>query len=201
MNLGEARTELAGRGFDYLEASRVNTFLNDAKNTFEDAYPFPWLETSTSGASPLTIADLKQVLYVVDSTNNQELVGVAASQVVAELDPSITTTTGAPDVWWLDGEETIRTYPTTAVTLSVRYVKESPELSADSDTPLIPARYHQTWVDIAVIRAYMDSDNFVAALGLKQIVDVTLSQIITRYASRNAQNPGYQTIRGYSEDW
>ena len=54
MNLSAARTELAARGFDDLAAARLTLFLNQARNDFEDAYPFPWLETVfATGPAPL----------------------------------------------------------------------------------------------------------------------------------------------------
>jgi hypothetical protein len=199
VNLAAARDELASRGFDYLDSSRMNFMLNDAKNLFEDAYPFPWLEATTTGTSPLSIADLKAVLYVRDDTNDTELLGLPAQQIVVLGDDIAQT--GTATHWWLDGEETLTVWPVSSASLQVRYVKESVELSADADTPLIPSRYHSTWLDIAVIRAYIDSDNYAAASGLKQIVDLDLSQIIQRYALRNRQNGSYQTIRYFSEDW
>jgi hypothetical protein len=49
----------------------------------------------------------------------------------------------------LTADTVLTTYPVGSGTLSVRYVKFSPELSADGDAPLIPLAYRQTWVDLA----------------------------------------------------
>lgn len=200
LTLSTARDELAARGFDYLSTTRMNLMLNAGKNALEDEYPFPWLETTTTGTAPLTISDLKYVLYVVDTSNQNELTGVDVRDV-ALGDPTVTTA-GTPDSWWLDGAATVRTYPTsTSASLSVRYVKFSPELSADSDTPLIPGRYHLTWIDYAVVRAYEDSDNYDAANALlSQVRGYSLAQMIEVYASRNRQNSGYVQIRAGSLD-
>lgn len=199
MDLAAAQNEFAERGFDYLSTDRRTFYLNMAKDLFEDAYSFPWLETVATGVSPLTIADLKSVLYVRDSTNDTELIGLPASQIIVNgIDLAMT---GVPCNWWLDGENIVTGWPvSTSAVMQVRYVKQSDELVDPTDTPLIPARYHGTWVDMAVIRAYIDSDNYVAAQGLKQVVDIDLSQIIQRYAMRNMQNPAYQTQRWGSED-
>lgn len=200
MNLGDAQTELAGRGFDYLAASRMTIMLNDAKNALEDQWPFPWLETTATGTAPLTITDLKQVLYVQDTTNDNELLGLPVAQIAVDGDDI--TRAGTPAYWWLDGTSTLNVWPvSTSVQLSVRYVRESVELSAVSDTPLIPARYHPLWVDLAVVQAYHDSDNFAGAQQLQGYVDSRMAKLVERYEQRNLQNGSYQTIRYMSDDW
>jgi len=201
VTLGEAQTELAGRGFDYLSSSRMTIMLNNAKNALEDEFDWPWLETTVTGTAPLTIPDLRHVLYVQDTTLDRELVGLNATQLA--VDGSDLSQTGAPTHWWLDGASTLNVWPvTTSDQLQVRYVKYSPELSAASDTPLIPARYHAVWMDYAVLEAYKDSDNFESASDLLALVrQYRLPQMISVYAVRNRQNSNYQTVRLFSEDW
>lgn len=188
LNLASARDELSGRGFDYLSTTRLTIMLNDAKNALEDEYQWPWLETTATGVPPLTIADLKYVLYVVDSARHVELKGVDARDVIDR--DADNTTAGLADSWWLDGTSTLRVYPTNATNaLSVRYVQFSPELSADSDTPVIPVRYHSVWIDYAVVNAYKDSDNYSAAMALEsEIKQARLPQMIDVFQQRNLQN-------------
>lgn len=200
MNLTQAVAELKARGFDYLSDARATIMLNNAKNAFEDEYHWPWLETTTTGVAPLTITDLNSVLYVVDTTDGSELHGIDASDVV-DLDPNVSTA-GVPTSWWLDGTGTLRTYPvSTTASLSVRYVKVSPELTG-TDTPLIPTRYHPVWIDYAVVEAYKDDDRFNEAQALLSFVRTNrLPQIIEAYSSRNRANPAVQVIVAGSEDW
>lgn len=201
MNLGAAHAELAARGFDEVDTDRLRSFLNIARNQFEDAYPFPWLETATTGTSPLTISDLKHVLHVVDTTNHVELEGVTAAYIVAELGSDLTAQ-GSGLVWWLDGETSLKTWPAgSSAQLSVRYIKQSPELASDSDAPLIPARYHQTWIDLAVVRAHLDANATDLAANVRAVAGQDLAQIISRYETRNRQNAQSQIIRGDAEDW
>jgi hypothetical protein len=68
------------------------------------------------------------------------------------------------------------------------------------DTPLIPARYHGLWIDLAVCEAYKDSDNFPGAQALRGDVTLRMQDIITRYETRNRQHSPFVTVRGYSED-
>jgi hypothetical protein len=201
VNLSQARTELKARGFDYLSDSRLTTALNNAKNALEDTYPWPWLESTASGAPPLTASDLKFVQYVTVPDDDLVLVGVDARDI-PDLDPNITTA-GTAEVWWLDGTATIKTYPVTTKSLTVRYVKFSPELVNDADEPLIPVRYHPVWVDMAVVEAYKDSDNHEHANALLNDINARrLPAMLEVYAARNRQNPTYQTLGAWhSEDW
>jgi hypothetical protein len=201
VNLTQAIAELKARGFDYISDARATIMLNNAKNAFEDEFDWPWLETTTTGVAPLTISDLGAVLYVVDTTDGSELQGIDARDVV-DVDTNVSTA-GVPTSWWLDGTGTLRTYPvSTTASLSVRYVKVSPDLSAGSDTPLIPVRYHSVWIDYAVAEAYKDDDRFNEAQALlNDVRQRRLPQIIDAYSARNRQGPSFQIVTGVSEDW
>lgn len=202
VNLGAARTRLLSRGFQYITDNAVlNDMLNNAKNALEDEYAWPWLETTaTTQAAPVTITDLKSVEYVVDTTNDRPLGGIDP-RTVPDLDGD-PTTTGTPLWWWLDGTQMLQVYPlSSSVQISVRYVKFSPDLANDSDTPLIPARYHSVWVDYAVVEAYKDQPNFNAANALLgDIRQRRLPQMIQQFAGRNRQNPESQVMTGASID-
>lgn len=202
MDLTAAQTELQARGASHVSTSRLTTWLNDAKNEFEDFFPWPWLEATTTGTAPVTISDLKAVLYVVDTTQQAELTGLPAQFIVEDLDETITTT-GSPDVWWLDGTTTLKVYPAnTTNSLSVRYVKFSPELSGSSDTPLIPVRNHNLWIDLAYIRVLKDSDEVSEAQALQMDCNAKLQKLVETYAARNRQNGStFVQLRGGSVDW
>jgi hypothetical protein len=198
VNLGEAITALQDRGFDYLTSARATLMLNTAKNQFEDVAPFPWNEATTTGTAPLTINDVKSVLYVTDMTNDVQLDGFDVRAIVdgdASLD-----STGTPQAWYLDGEMTLQVWPAnTSASLSVRYVKFSPELEDSDDEPLIPARYHGVWIDLAVVEAYKDSDNLQAAGALLADAQRRLGEIVAVYALRG--HGEHQRITYASEDW
>jgi hypothetical protein len=201
MDLTAAQTELKARGGDYLSTARLTTFLNDAKNELEDFFVWPWLETTTSGTAPLTISDLKHVLYVVDTTNQCELTGASAQYIVEDLDETITTT-GTPDVWWLDGTTTLKVYPAnTSASLSVRYVKFSPELSAGADTPLI--RSVTTTCGLIWRCARVEGrERHGRGAGVACRLHRELAKLAETYSVRNRQNSStYIQLRRVSEDW
>jgi hypothetical protein len=173
--------------------------LNDAKNIFEDFWDWPWLEESITGSAPLTIADLKQILYVIDADQECLLEGTTALSVVTNESLSDGGTQN-PRMWYLDGEDTLSVYPAnTTNDLQVRYYRFSPELSG-TDTPLIPTRYHNLWVDLAMVNVYEDSDDAQAAAALRADCQQRLGQLVVHYETRNRQNQNTQQLTG-GGDW
>src|SRR4051812_22691136 len=108
MNLGEARTDLKARGFDELTDARANAYLNGARRDFDEFDDWPWLKTTTTGTAPLAIADLRQVVYVADTTVRRQLRAVDVTDLLPS-DPALTTA-GNPTNYWLDNL-TIRVWP------------------------------------------------------------------------------------------
>lgn len=196
MNLTDARTELAARGFDYLPASRMTLMLNNAKNAFEDAWPFPWLEATITGPAPLSIPDLKYVRMVKQVSTNCELIGLDFRQVAQ--DGTDLNLPGVAEYWWAEGPDPVpilHTWPVDPRDIWVAYTRESQELVNPLDEPLIPTRYQPVWLDLAVVQAYKDSDNFTAAQALGADVNGRMYQIIERYETRNRQNSHFITQR------
>jgi hypothetical protein len=195
MNLAEARAEFGARGFDgILSASRMNFYLNRALVDFEDFYPWPWLRKQTTGAAPLQISDLKYVRSVFDSTGN-EYFGLDDADDVYRAD------TGTPTAWWIDdtsGTPTLTAYPVGAASFIVNYVASSSPLTADTDTPKVPRP--GVWIDLAVMRAYQDRDNYVASNNLRQSIQADLQQLVEVYETRNRMNSAGILIRAGSLD-
>jgi hypothetical protein len=182
LTLADGRAELDARGYSRFADARQNVWLNSAKNRFED-YPFdwPWLKATTTGAAPLTISDLRRVRSVVDTNARVSLEQIDADELIEFVD-AVLTLSGAAAWWYLSAETVVSTYPTTAA-LSVRYVKFSPELSGDSDTPLIPARYRQTWLDLAEVEVLRYGvKDVAAAASLDASVQVRLGEIAGVYS-------------------
>jgi hypothetical protein len=187
--LATAITEVQARGFDYLSSARVTQYLNMAMHAVDEEDAWPWLETTTTGTAPLTITDLRAVLYVVDTTQRFPLTGMDVRDVV-DMD-AIVGTVGTPAFYWLDGMTTLNVYPTnTTDSLSVRYLKYETDLSAGTDTPVIPGRWHGLWIDRAVIECYKDSDNFEQAALLKQTYDLNVTEMRSVVFSRQYDTTG-----------
>lgn len=198
--LATAEAELQARGYNRFSTSRLDAWLNEAKNRFEDyPYDWPWLKATSSGASPLTVADLRRVLSVVNATTQQSLDQIDQDAVVQFVDTNLALT-GQATSWYLSSETVVSTYPATAA-LSVHYVKFSPELASGSDVPLIPARYRMTWVDLAEVSAlrFGVKDQATAA-ALEQGVFRRMGEIAGVYAMQAQSAYGEMLITGASVD-
>jgi hypothetical protein len=201
VNLTAAQTELAARGFDYLEPERRTLMLNSGKNAFEDAWEWPWLQAVATGATPLLIPDLKYVI-TVQGAGGVELYGGDVRQIVQNGDDL--NQLGAPECWYLADQVgdrvTMQTWPADGSEITVVYTRHSPELSDPLDTPLIPSRHHALWLDHAVVEAYHDSDNYQGAAALRAEIGVRLQTVIQTYETRNRQHSLPIAVRGFSED-
>lgn len=174
----------------------MNTMLNRAMVDFEDFWSWPWLVKTTTGAAPLTISDLRSVLSVYDA-NGVEMFGATGTD---DIDVN---QIGTPSYWWIDdtsGSSVLRAWPVGTVSFSVRYLSDSSTLTSDTDTPKIPARYHPLWIDMAVVQAYRDSDNFAAAQALQGDINQRLQALVERYETRNRMNSQTVLVRMGSED-
>lgn len=159
MTFLELRTELKARGFDYLSATRLGYLLNRVYLELAEEEDWPWLEATATGAPPLAITDLRTIESVINTTNQAKLTPLDR-RLITDMDYTLATT-GTPSYYYTTGTTTVAVYPAnTGVSLSVRYWKVPTALSADGDTPALPARFHHLLVDGAAAYAYLDTDNF-----------------------------------------
>lgn len=168
MNFGELRTEFLARGFDYLSTTRADRYINQAYGELCEMERWPFLEKTTTGAAPLTISDLGAVASVLDADRNAKL-NYIDRRTLFDIYKDLSTT-GEPRWYYIEDGKTLKTYPVGG-TLNVRYWIVPAELSGDTDAPVVPTRFHNLIVDLAVRRAYIDSDNFEAAQALQAEAD------------------------------
>ncbi len=157
MDLTAIQTEVKARGFDYNSTTRLNYWINLIVHRICEREAWPFLETSATGASPLTIADCGRVLSVVDTTN-EAVLEYEDYRTLRDLDPKLDDT-GKPSFWYQTSSTVISCWPTTSTALSVRYLKIPTDLSSGSDTPVIPTRYHYLIVDGVCAYGSADRDN------------------------------------------
>ena len=190
MQLSDLRTEFVARGEDFLDSTgttRQDLFINTAYQRICEAFDWPWLYADATGASPLTIADMRTVLSVVDTTNNVKLTRFDRRDIL-DIDPAFTNN-GNPTYWYRDSDTKIVSYPTAAVTLAVRYLKIPPTLSSPTDTPLVPTRWHGLIVDGAMVEAFKDSEDYNELQQLESVFEQRLSQMKSAYTEESG--PGY----------
>jgi hypothetical protein len=138
LTLAQMRQELKSRLPDFLGDTRCNRLINEAYQEICEQEAWPFLEATTTGAAPLAISDLRDVLYVIDTTNDRKLIS-ADVRNVADTDPQFDTTLGTPYCYWLSGD-TVEVYPGSTDSLSVRYTRVPSDLASDGDTSVIPSR-------------------------------------------------------------
>ena len=201
MDFSTLRQRVADRGFDYLSQTKRGELINQGYHWLCEQHAWPFLRTTTTGTAPLSISDLRHVLYVVDSTNDQELYG-EDERTIRDNDPDLAQT-GNPQAWYLTSGPTLNVWPpNTSSSLTVVYLEVPTDLSSDSDTPVIPTRYHPHIVDAAVVEAYRDSDNAEAAEALLASLYVKVGHMVNTLMTPNYQNPDtLVTTAGYSTDW
>jgi hypothetical protein len=205
MTFAQMLTEFYARGFDYLSLdaagqTRAKRMLNESYLELAAAHPWPFLETTVSGTAPLTISNLGDVLYVVDTTNDVRLPLLDVRGVVPD-DPDLDDT-GSPRGYYLDGSSTLRVWPaSTSASLSVRYIKVPAELSADGDELDVPSRFQGLVVDGAVVRALVDSDNYEAAAALQTLLDARVARMSDALFSRSFDSQYVQRAMAHEDGW
>ncbi len=200
MNLAEMRDELEQRGYSFIVdlPDRANRWINQAYQEVCEAEDWPFCEATTTGTAPLTISDLRQILYVVDSTNDLPLLG-SDQRTIQQKDPDLTQT-GSPCNFYLTGSTTLAVWPPdTSVSLTVRYLKVPAELDDDADEPIIPERFQELIIDGAVIKALKDTDRLGNAQALKQMWSESLYAMKLSLMDRNRFNQ--QAILDTSPAW
>jgi hypothetical protein len=157
-------TRLYSRGYDYLAqdaASRAlaTSFINEANAELELEEHWPFRLTTTTGTAPLEVANVDQILSVIDTDNsNRELHEMTERELTAfGLDA-----TGTP-LWFYRDSLSVRVWPLASTALSVRYWSLPTELVNATDETRVPKRYMGVIVDGAVLRAAADRDNRDAA--------------------------------------
>jgi hypothetical protein len=197
----ELQTEFYARGYDYLNdggtgATRAKAWLNQAYLELCEEDLWPFLLTTSTGAAPLTIADVRTIYTVVDTAANNVLAPAQEDELIDTY--TTLTTTGTP-LWFYMSDTSVKVYPVGG-TLSVRYWKVPAELSANNDVAVVPPRFCNLVVDGAVRRSCNDNDD---ANGARQTederqrgLDLMRRSLLMRDGLRH-----YMRVTGASEDW
>ena len=183
MNFAELRAELLARGTNYLEESgaslaRADRWLNEAYREILNAQPWTFRRSTTSGPPPVSIPDLQRVRHVLITASFSPLQRITEDELVEfGVDPA---TTGTPIYYYVLDGTSVKTYPMTTDSVTVRYLRRIAPMSG-TDEPIFDEEYHGLIVDGAMLKAYADTDNFEAAAALTQMYDRRLSSMAEDY--------------------
>jgi hypothetical protein len=197
MTFKEIREEVQDRGYQYVTTARVDKWVRQAYIWVCSQQPWPFLEAEETGASPLTIADLSQVLYVTDTDNNVALHGLDLRDI-RDKDPGLTST-GNPVNWYLKNNE-VNVWPASAGNIWVRYIQK-PAVLAENAEPLVPEEYQEVIVDGAVLRGLKDNDEYDTAAALQTVIDGQVGIMVDALLSRNYMNPQNIVQSGGADDY
>jgi len=192
--LSVLRTEFWARGYDYLSQdaagiARTDRWLNQSHASIVLKELWPFRLTTTSGAAPLSIANVGKVLSVIDSDNND---WDLTEMTEREMTPYRLTSLGIPYFYYRDGL-TLRLWPSSTHTISVRFYARPAKLVNDADTTMIPERFMDVLIDDAVIRGGKDADNAQVVALARQERDQGLADMREdlMVAPRHIQRSGY----------
>lgn len=185
MTRGELILEVKDRGYSHVSGERIGRWIDDAYRVLCSRYPWPFLEATKTGTSPLEIDDLRKVLSVTDSTGDAELSGADRRWIAATF-PDLPDT-GSPTYWYLENK-TLLTYPADTSELSIRYIKQ-PAAMEEADEPLIPSEWQYLMVDRAVAKCLRRADEYEEARALEGDVEAGLREMVHAELGNDLQGP------------
>ena len=195
MDFSALKTELAERGFNYLNDTRRGYFINQARHELDMLELWPYrITTLTNQTPPVTITDLGTVSEVIDTANGSTPLSAMDRSELRQGYNDISIS-GTPTYFFVDNG-VLRTFPIGG-TLSVRYYMRTADLSGSTDLPLSPTQYHLLIVDMASRWAQKDSDNDVVIPTLSAEIERQLALMrLDLLGSQQVSNPMYVHSEG-----
>jgi hypothetical protein len=191
--LTELVNEVVERGYQYESTTTIEASIQRHYQRLEGRYNWPWREGTKEGVAPFEIKDLRGILSVENTTAQSTIYG-QSRQWLAEHYPDLEES-GSPAWWWLDSL-TLRIFPTsTSENISVRYLKRPEKLTASTE-PAMPPEWHYLIVDLAVIDALKNNDQYDTARELKESVEADLQQMVAAELKRDLQSNPLTTRTG-----
>lgn len=187
MTFNELKDELFARGTNYLEEdasteARAERWLNQAYREILNLHAWPFLQataTGSAGAGFVSIADFRKIRVVSDITPGYDVHLGRATFEELLVENGDLTETGDPEWYYVDNDDTVKAFPVGG-TIKVYYIKRVDPMSGTNE-PIFDEEYHNLIVDKAMIKAYIDSDNFEAAAALRDATDLALAAMAEDY--------------------
>lgn len=155
MTLAQMRTAIQELGYGSDTATAQTAAINATLRRIEGYRRWPWQEVDVATGSLALGADvvthaITDLLYVdsvrIESgTEYRELEYIEPQELRSRQ--HLDRDNGTPE-YWSKYEGEIRVYPQAdkAYTVTIDYIKDPADLSADGDTPTLPATYHDVLV-------------------------------------------------------
>lgn len=160
MNLSQLRAQIDRRTGKKLDILAANSFINEAIDQISNHREWPWLDALQTITTTVDVDSVPVATYDVSAayteTRTVNVGGLEAQQIyIADGDEYHAALYGLPcqyqySIEWVSGMAQLTFYPAPpeGTIIEHRYTRNEAVLSADTDTPLMPERYHSIIVDI-----------------------------------------------------
>lgn len=200
----EIKARLNGPGYRFLSDTRVNRFINQARQEVDRSQLWGYLEKSVTGVSPLAITDLGTVEAVFNTTQSSYRLSKVDWQTLSDLYGDLSTS-GSPSYYYIAtpaGVPEVATYPSNSNVIGVQYWRVTADLSADSDEPAAPDDFHGLICDIATAIALRANRQHNEAAAYEQAIERERERMLATLTTGTPDGPdAYQAISYASEDW
>lgn len=187
MNRAELRDRVKDSGLDFLSDTRANQFVTEAAAELQAEELWPWRLTTITGSAPLYVVNLGPVEYVRVPARRLALYPQRKAALMDQFG-AIDSQGGPPNYYYVDINDTvggtiIPTPTTVTETIEVaHYVKRwwslgGREAQSDSDTPAMPAEYHELIELLARERALRWNHEADVADGLRNYYNMRLEEM------------------------
>lgn len=194
--------------------SEITNYINDTQRDIFNEYRLPQMEATQDYTLTVGVADItngsglptnfvQAVDLYLTSGGAESLLEYRDYQDIDQTYPDPTDTTinpsGVPRYWYKFGT-TIRVAPApvSAYTLTMRYIKEPTELSADADVPEVPSEFQEILVAGATYRILQIKDNYDQASIWQNKYDELLDKLVSRYSVTQAGHANRMRINRYA---
>jgi len=160
LNLGQFRTALDRLTGTSADTTAQTEWINFALNELSLEDRWPWLEKTTTvslvngTASYALPTDVRTVTVVFDANANvYDEASIRDLVTFQQVGDDIPAQFGEGYFYSTDGLNIyVSPTPSASGTLTVKYVANETALAGDSDTPLLPAVYHEAVVQLAALK-------------------------------------------------
>lgn len=208
MRLMEYREKVRNRagiasGDQFIPSSVIDDAVNQALEQIDAEYHWPWLEvtntfTTVAGtdtyALPADYRATRSILLRNTGGNQRILYNVSPTQALAKS----STATGVPDAYGIIGNNIVFVEtPDQEYTVTHLYYRQTIELVADDDEPLIPDQWHGSVVAAAAANIAMREE----LRGIKDACDQDVANWIRRMRNALRRSTGPVVPRVRRDGW
>jgi hypothetical protein len=206
MDVSEIRTGIRARGFEADTATQQLAFINQVQRRVAGEHRWPWTIVSTAQATTSGAGDYTYPTGAVHIISLR-LVSLGSPTELEWSEPELLLAaraqdngaTGLAQRWAQTGPTTLSLWPTpnAAGTLTVRYHRVPPDLTADADIPILPIAYHDILIAGACELMALRERQFDAVAAFRSEREGRVAEMKRQIGVRQAQTARQVSSSGY----